>query len=108
MRMSLRVYFLISGLFVVGSVGLMLVACESVEPATVSTMQTQSPTQTMAASAKGGAQVWANNCMRCHNMRFPPSYSDSQWDVVVHHMRVRANLTAAEHKAVVEFLKAAN
>ncbi len=41
-------------------------------------------------------------------MRFPPSYSDAQWEVAVHHMRVRANLTAVEHKRIVEFLKEAN
>jgi hypothetical protein len=57
---------------------------------------------------KGAAQVWAENCNRCHNYRPPGEFSDAQWDVIVHHMRVRANLTAKEHQTIVEFLKASN
>lgn len=56
----------------------------------------------------GGAQLWAENCMRCHNMRSPSSYSDAEWEVAVHHMRVRANLTAEEARTIIEFLKASN
>ncbi len=52
--------------------------------------------------------MWSENCARCHNMRSPSSYSDTEWDVVMHHMRVRANLTAEEHKKILEFLKSAN
>jgi hypothetical protein len=58
--------------------------------------------------SKGGAQLWAENCTRCHNMRPPTTYSDAEWEVAMHHMRIRANLTAVEHKKIVEFLKAAN
>jgi len=55
-----------------------------------------------------GPQLWAQNCMRCHNYRSPQSYSDREWDIAVHHMRVRANLTAEESEAIREFLKSAN
>lgn len=57
---------------------------------------------------KDGARAWAQNCMRCHNVRDPQERSDREWEVIVHHMRVRANLTAQEHRLIVEFLKAAN
>ncbi len=57
---------------------------------------------------KGGAQAWAQNCMRCHNLRPPHERSDREWEAIVFHMRVRANLTAEEHRLIVEFLKAAN
>ena len=57
---------------------------------------------------KGGSQLWSENCARCHNMRSPSAYSDAEWDVVMHHMRIRAQLTAKEHKAILEFLKSAN
>ncbi len=57
---------------------------------------------------KGGAQVWAQNCMRCHNLRQPHERSDREWEAIVLHMRIRANLTAEEHRLIVEFLKAAN
>lgn len=55
-----------------------------------------------------GAKLWEQNCIRCHNIRTPSSLNDTQWKVVMHHMRVRAGLTAAEHEAILRFLQAAN
>ena len=52
-----------------------------------------------------GQELWSMNCQRCHNMRPPTMYSDAQWDVIVHHMRVRANITGAEQRAIADFLK---
>ena len=57
---------------------------------------------------KSGAQLWSDNCMRCHNSRPPQEFSDAQWDVVVHHMRLRANLTGDEARKIAEFLKASH
>ncbi len=57
---------------------------------------------------KGGAQIWGENCARCHNMRSPSAHSDKQWEVISLHMRARANLTAEETKKILEFLKSAN
>ena len=62
----------------------------------------------LAAALKGGAQMWAENCMRCHNYRRPRERTDREWDVIVLHMRVRANLTADEHRQILRFLKSAN
>lgn len=56
----------------------------------------------------GGPQLWAQNCAHCHNLRSPSSYSDSQWEVVSLHMRIRANLTADEHRKILAFLKSAH
>src|SRR5438477_6941743 len=61
---------------------------------------------TPSATEKSGAQLWAENCIRCHNIRSPGNYSPAQWDVVMMHMRVRANLTPEEHKKILAFLKA--
>jgi hypothetical protein len=58
-----------------------------------------------AATEKSGAQLWAENCIRCHNIRSPSNYSPAQWEVVMMHMRVRANLTPDEHKKILAFLK---
>ena len=60
------------------------------------------------ASTESGAQLWAENCIRCHNTRSPDMYSDAQWEVAMLHMRARANLTADEHQAIVAFLKFAH
>jgi hypothetical protein len=56
-------------------------------------------------TGKSGAELWAENCVRCHNIRSPSNYSPAQWEVVMMHMRVRANLTPDEHKKILEFLK---
>jgi hypothetical protein len=57
---------------------------------------------------KTGVQLWSENCMRCHNGRPPEEFSASQWDVIVHHMRLRANLTGEESREIVKFLQASN
>lgn len=54
-----------------------------------------------------GEELWSNNCLRCHNIRPPTMYSNAQWDVIVHHMRLRSNITGQEQRAIVEFLKSA-
>lgn len=58
--------------------------------------------------AKSGAQLWGENCSRCHNVPSPADFSDSQWDVIGTHMRVRGNLTSTESDKIIEFLKTAN
>ena len=55
-----------------------------------------------------GEELWTINCQRCHNIRPPTMYSNAQWDVIVHHMRVRANITGEEQRAILEFLKSAS
>ena len=58
-----------------------------------------------ANSELSGEELWTMNCRQCHNIRPPTMYSNAQWDVIVHHMRVRANITGQEQRAIVEFLK---
>lgn len=55
-----------------------------------------------------GAKLWAQNCTRCHNNRPQKSFSDAQWDTIVHHMRVRGNLTGIDARAIVAFMKEGN
>jgi len=57
---------------------------------------------------KSGAQLWGENCIRCHNAPSPETFSDPQWDMAISHMRVRATLTKEETTKVLEFLKSAN
>lgn len=57
-----------------------------------------------AATLTQGAQAWADNCSRCHNLRSPKEFSAQDWDVIVTHMRVRANLSGAEAKGIKAFL----
>ena len=58
--------------------------------------------------AMRGAQLWTDNCIRCHNIRPPKSLSDKKWEIVMMHMRVRASLTGEEQRQILRFLQAAN
>ncbi len=59
-----------------------------------------------AGPHKSGAQLWADNCTRCHYVRPPDYYSAAQWQLVMQHMRSRANLTGVEERKIMAFLKA--
>ena len=58
--------------------------------------------------AKSGAQLWGENCIRCHNIPSPTDFSDAQWDLIGSHMRIRANLTMVETEKIIGFLKLSN
>ncbi|HEY0455656.1 MAG TPA: cytochrome c [Verrucomicrobiae bacterium] len=64
--------------------------------------------KTAALASHSGATLWAQACAHCHNIRSPDSYSNTQWDVILLHMRVRANLTPEEHRQILAFLKSAH
>ena len=57
---------------------------------------------------KSGAQLWGENCKRCHNAPPPTMYNDDQWKAIVTHMQVRANITKTEASKIMEFLQSAN
>ena len=71
-----------------------------------SSVQLASAGQPDAPVPKGRAQLWAENCPRCHNARPATFYSLREWEVAMHHMRVRCPLTAEEHRKIMEFFKA--
>ena len=64
--------------------------------------------QSAAVPHKAGAQLWAENCSRCHNIRPPESFNDAQWQAVVHHMRLRADLTGEDAREITVFLQASH
>lgn len=59
-------------------------------------------------TSKTGAQLWAENCIRCHAAPSPADYSDDQWEVIGLHMQNRANLMPDEVEKIVAFLKEGN
>ncbi len=96
------------GLLLLGVVA----ACSSTPPATTG------PATTAPASAgltwpypapqKGSAQLWAETCNRCHNIRSPSAYSSAQWAVIMYDMRMRCSLTGQEQRQILEFLQSAH
>ena len=59
-------------------------------------------------SDKSGAQLWGENCARCHNAPSPGEFNNDNWEIVGQHMRVRANLIQPDIYKIVGFLKSAN
>jgi hypothetical protein len=89
------------------TIGLGLAAC-STSKQTGGTANVSTSDRNNASKGPTGVQLWSQNCGHCHNVRSPDSYSATQWEVAMLHMRIRANLTAQEHKTILEFLQSAN
>ncbi|MCX6290788.1 MAG: cytochrome c [Bacteroidetes bacterium] len=62
---------------------------------------------TQEVAAKGGSELWSENCGRCHNAPNGSYYTREQWDVIGTHMRMRAHITADETRKIVDFLQSA-
>ncbi len=55
-----------------------------------------------------GAQLWGENCVRCHNAPPPTDFTDDQWEAAGTHMLLIGRLTVEERDKIVEFLQLAN
>jgi len=60
--------------------------------------------ETKMIQEKSGAQLWAENCQRCHNTPSPTSFSTEQWKTIGLHMQSRALLTNKERDKIFAFL----
>jgi len=52
-----------------------------------------------------GAELYQFNCNRCHAERYPTEFTPAQWNTVMIHMRVRANLPAAQAGEILKYLQ---
>ena len=52
-----------------------------------------------------GAELYAIHCNRCHPERYATEFTATQWKTIMLHMRVRANLPAAQAKTVLKYLQ---
>lgn len=52
-----------------------------------------------------GAELYAVNCNRCHPERYPTEFNSAQWQSIMLHMRVRANLPAQQAKEILKYMK---
>lgn len=75
---------------------------------TVSAMLLNGCYVSKSTEEKSGAQLWAENCNRCHNAPAPGEFNNENWDIAGTHMQVRANFTKTEIGKVIDFLKSAN
>lgn len=74
----------------------------------VATAQADENTSAQAGDASRGAKAWSENCMRCHNMRYPSEFRDDLWKPIVYHMRIRAGLTGQQTRDILEFIQNSN
>ena len=57
---------------------------------------------------KTGAQLWAENCMTCHEDRPRTSFNPAQSEATLRHMREEADFSPEEQEAILGFLKSGN
>jgi mono/diheme cytochrome c family protein len=60
--------------------------------------------ETKSVDIANGAQLWADTCMRCHNVRPPSDLTIRAWSYSMNHMRVRAGLTGQETRDILGFI----
>jgi mono/diheme cytochrome c family protein len=65
------------------------------------------PAPEKPAESKGlsGADLYAINCSRCHQERYPTEFTSAQWKTIMIHMRVRANIPAAQAREILKYLQ---
>ena len=85
--------------------GLALAATVAIGQTEAKPQQAQSNTTLKTVHAvipDRGQEVFNQNCSRCHNA--PEGFSPSISGAIAKHMRVRANLSDADYKALLRFL----
>lgn len=96
-------------LFAVATIGTAVViiafsaTAQTPSPASKTKAETTSPVK---AEPLSGAELWTLNCSRCHTARSPGEFTAAQWQTILMHMRVRANLPATQAREVLKFLQA--
>jgi cytochrome c553 len=73
--------------------------------ATVSSLVFVSCAPTKMVAEKSGAQLWGENCNRCHNAPSMDQYSKDQWKIIGSHMKLKAGMTTDEVDKIVAFLQ---
>jgi hypothetical protein len=63
------------------------------------------PEKPAEGSSLSGATLYAINCNRCHSERYPPEFTVANWRNIMIHMRVRANLPAAQAREILKYLE---
>jgi hypothetical protein len=55
-----------------------------------------------------GAKLWGAYCGLCHHARSGSEFNRLEWDTLLMHMRVRANLPAEDAEAIRVFLRSSH
>ena len=63
------------------------------------------PQKPAESNSLSGATLYAINCSRCHSERYPTEFTVANWRNIMIHMRVRANLPAAQAREILKYLE---
>lgn len=69
------------------------------------TARAQPPDPKPAPKPLTGAELYVVHCNRCHAERYPKEWNANEWKTLMTHMRVRANLPAAQARAILKYLQ---
>ncbi|PLW96104.1 MAG: hypothetical protein C0591_09530 [Marinilabiliales bacterium] len=87
---------------------LILISALSLSVTALAIYSSSCTSQREIAAQKSGAELWGQNCIRCHNIPSPAAYSDVEWETIGLHMKERANMTKEQIDKVVMFLQTVN
>lgn len=100
----------ITHLFAVATVGAAIAAialpATAQTPAPAAEIKVDTAAVTQEKIGPSGAELWTLNCNRCHMIRSPGEFTAAQWQPLLMHMRVRANIPAAQAREILKFLQA--
>jgi hypothetical protein len=66
---------------------------------------TTAPEKPVAKNGPSGAELYAIYCNRCHPERYATEFTAGQWQTIMIHMRVRANIPAEQAREILKYLQ---
>src|SRR5215467_1085288 len=72
-------------------------------PAVYAGPGTAAPEKPVAKSGVSGAELYAIYCNRCHPERYATEFTAGQWQTIMIHMRVRANIPAEQAREILKY-----
>jgi mono/diheme cytochrome c family protein len=63
------------------------------------------PEKPVVQTSRSGSELYAVHCSRCHTERYATEFTAGQWQTIMIHMRVRANLTAEDAREILKYLQ---
>ena len=63
------------------------------------------PPAEVKTSGLSGVELWTMHCNRCHTYRGSNEFTSAHWENILMHMRIRANIPAAQAREIIKFLQ---
>ncbi len=63
------------------------------------------PLKPIPKHSLSGSELYAVYCNRCHSERYATEFTAGQWQTIMIHMRVRANIPADQAREILKYLQ---